>query len=88
MGTHQGSGQESCQQHTPFGRQGIDSSSIWCCQGIGAVQSQEVRQEGGKLHRVAIQSHDDTLQHAHSSSVGCLYPLLVVATCTRGTRLV
>lgn len=76
---HQGSGQESRQQHAPFGRQGIYPSSIWCSQCIGAVESQEGWEEGRKFHRVAVQSHDDALQHAHSGLVGCLDAQLVFA---------
>ena len=76
---HQGSGQKSCQQHAPFGRQGIYPSSIWCSQCIGAVESQEGWEEGRELHRVAVQGHDDALQHAHSGLVGCLDAQLVFA---------
>jgi len=80
---HQGSGQESRQQHAPFGRQGVHPSSIWRSQCIGAVQSQEGRQEGRKLHRVTVQGHDDALQHAHSGLVCCLDAQLVFAACAK-----
>lgn len=82
MGAHQGSRQECGEQHPPLGRQGIHPSSIGCSQGVGAVEGQEGRQEGGKLHWVTVQGHDDALQHAHSSLVGGGDALLVLTACT------
>ena len=79
---HQRSGQEGGQQNPPLGRQGIHPSSIRGSEGIGAVQGEERWEEGCKLHRVAIKSHDDALQHTNSSLVGCADALLVFTACT------
>ena len=83
MRAHQRSGQKGGQQHPPLGRQGIHPRSIRGSEGIRAVQGQKGREEGGKLHRVSIEGHDDTLQHANSSLVGCADAQLVFTACTR-----
>ena len=82
MGAHQGSGQEGGQQHPPLGWQGIHPSSIGGGEGVGGVQGQEGGEEGRKLHGVAVQGHDDALQHADSGLVGCGDALRVFAACS------
>ena len=79
---HQSPSQKCSQQHPPLGRQSIHPGSIRGSKGVGAVQGQKGREEGGKLHRVAVQGHDNALQHTNSSLVGCADALLVFTACT------